>query len=288
MKEFFYKFDKEKTSNIQVMEFCNNPKQKVHDDFGLWICFTSRGHKSPPPKKILPRIFNYYSISHMYDGKGFSWRESGKVQHIKSGDVILTAPGHLNCFGGDNDLYVEDSICFKGPLANNLYKSGVFKEGIFHLGQLRRLLPIIDLAMTPSKNRQIEANIELQKLLFEIITQNNQERLTSSELLIHDLIEEINKNPMKWWTSREMAEYCNLSEGHFRRSFRKQTGQSPKKYIDYLKIQKASELIMTTDASFSKIAEQFGFIDHFHFRKRFKEIIGMPPGKYRNLRKPRA
>ncbi len=81
-----------------------------------------------------------------------------------------------------------------------------------------------------------------------------------------------------------MSEYCNLSENHFRTLFKKRTGMSPKIYIDKLKNQKAKDLLITTNDNIAEIANQLGYLDPFHFSRRFKELTGYAPDHYRKIK----
>jgi two-component system response regulator YesN len=78
-----------------------------------------------------------------------------------------------------------------------------------------------------------------------------------------------------------MAEYCNISENYLRTLFRKHTGLAPKEYIDNLKMNRAVEMLNNPKMKIYEIAERLGYIDNYHFIRRFTKILGQSPGKYR-------
>jgi two-component system response regulator YesN len=56
---------------------------------------------------------------------------------------------------------------------------------------------------------------------------------------------------------------------------------SPKHYSDCLKMQIASERLLSTDFTLNLIADQLGYVDRFHFSKVFKRIKGLSPDLFR-------
>ncbi len=251
-----------------------------HRNYGLRICLSIRGGKSPPAPKMTPRYFEFYCISHMFDGRGFHWDKERGENAVLPGSMLCTTPGHLHFYGGDDDFYTEDSLCFHGPVADMLCRSGVFRRGIFKFGSERALLPIIELAADPRDESQLQANIALQKFICDLhlgsIGEGDKKR-QDFDLLIG----QIKKFPRKWWSVKEMSEFCGMSEVNFRRLFKRRFGISPKDYITRSKIAIASEKLCSTDAPVAKIAGELGFYDPFHFSRRFRISTGMPPSEFR-------
>lgn len=258
---------------------------QIHKDYGLWI-IGGGGCKTPVDSYYTcpERYFEYYSISHMHDGAGRLWLEPDKEFEIKTGQCVIICPESINRYGGCNgQAYIEDSIRFAGPVANMLRQAGIIKDGVFDMGNARILLPIIKLASDPAVDSQINANITLQKLLVDIYNENRQQNVVQTDFVIDKLIETIKEQINRWWTVSEMADFCNLSDDQFRRLFLKRTGMLPKIYIDRLKIQKAGELLMSNRFKITGIAERLGYVDQYHFSRRFKKITGLSPRRYRQV-----
>ena len=258
---------------------------RIHKDYGLWI-FGFGNNKTPIDGfyRTRKRYFEFYSISHMYSGRGRLWLEPNREFEIYPGQCVITTPKTINRYGGaDGECYDEDTISFFGPIADMLFKTGIIRNGVFELGKARLLLPIQELASDPSRDSQINANIALQKLLIDIYNENKKLKSSKdrSTSVIEPLLETLRENIDKWWTISEMAAFCSLSEDHFRRVFKKQTGMLPKIYIDRLKMQKASEMLISTDMKVAKVAEELHYHDYYHFSRRFKAVIGLSPRQYR-------
>ncbi|MCP3967011.1 MAG: helix-turn-helix transcriptional regulator [Lentisphaerae bacterium] len=225
------------------------------------------------------RYFEYYSISHMYNGRGKLWIKPDYEEELHPGHCIIICPETVNRYGGsNNDSYQEDSLWFFGPVADKLKMSGIIKDGAFDIGITRRLLPIFKLIQDPAVDTQINAVILLQKVLMDIY---NEDKKRKSGSIVTQLIETLKNQIEKWWTVDEMAEFCNLSDDQFRRVFHNETGMLPKTYLDNLKLKKAAELLNNPDLKITDIAERLGYIDPYHFSRRFKKIIGCSPRTYR-------
>ncbi|MFA7230071.1 MAG: AraC family transcriptional regulator, partial [Victivallaceae bacterium] len=167
-----------------------------------------------------------------------------------------------------------------GPVADMLYNSGVIANGVFEMGKVRRLRLIMELAADPAVNSQLNANFALQRLLFDIYNANTSFSEDSNQI-IDKLLETMKEQIRRWWTVEEMAEFCSLSSDQLRRVFEKRTGMLPKIYLDRLKLQKAAELLISTKNSVADIASELGYVDPYHFSRRFKAITGFPPKQYR-------
>jgi len=256
----------------------------VHRRYGLWICKFIRGNAARPtaPKSLPLRRFEFYDLSHMYDGCGWFCAGDGKLKEVKKGDGILVAPGFQHNYGGLKEAYVEDAISFCGPLADYLLETGIIKSGIFRIGKARRLLSVIELALDHSDNAQIMANIELQKLLMDLYLENKN-LVQNKDAVFEQLLGEIRKAPGKYWSLDVMTEFCNISISQLNRLFKKETGMTSKNYIDSIRMDIAAEMLASSTASIKQIAKELGYPDPYHFSRRFKEIKGYAPMQYKEL-----
>ena len=85
-------------------------------------------------------------------------------------------------------------------------------------------------------------------------------------------------------TVSEMAVYSGFSASHFRLLFKKETGQTPKNFVAYLKVQKACHLLEFSDQKVSEIADQLGYVDSFYLSRVFSKVMGMSHTKFRKTR----
>ncbi|WP_028865436.1 GlxA family transcriptional regulator [Psychromonas aquimarina] len=78
-----------------------------------------------------------------------------------------------------------------------------------------------------------------------------------------------------------LAQKCSLTERTFLRRFIRATELKPTQYIQRLRIQKACDLLETSDNPFAWIAHQVGYEDVSACRKIFIRIIGLTPSEFR-------
>jgi AraC-like DNA-binding protein len=81
--------------------------------------------------------------------------------------------------------------------------------------------------------------------------------------------------------SNDLAEVAHMSLSTYHHSFRKQMSTSPIHFFIRLKMQRACELLDTTDWSVREIARRLGYDDQFYFCRLFKKVIGKTPTDYR-------
>lgn len=122
-------------------------------------------------------------------------------------------------------------------------------------------------------------------MLIEFLSSLYRNKLQSSESTLTQkfalLTREIQRNPSRWWSVKEMAEYCNICESYFRSAFQKHTGLAPKLYVDKIKMGIAIEKLMQNKVKIYELAQLLGYVDQYHFSRRFKQIIGLSPQQYR-------
>ena len=75
----------------------------------------------------------------------------------------------------------------------------------------------------------------------------------------------------------QLAEQVHWSARHFSRAFLAQTGHSPAKAVEKLRLEAAQALIEEGTASIARIARQVGFGDEERMRRAFLRTLGRPP-----------
>ncbi|HEX3048572.1 MAG TPA: helix-turn-helix domain-containing protein, partial [Bacillota bacterium] len=92
----------------------------------------------------------------------------------------------------------------------------------------------------------------------------------------------IKNNFMQDLTLKMASDYVGLSESHFSYLFTKTTGESFIDYLTRLRIEKAKELIGSTNLKIYEIALQVGYTSTEHFSRVFKKLTGISPNLYKN------
>lgn len=93
--------------------------------------------------------------------------------------------------------------------------------------------------------------------------------------------EYINSNFNKNILLEDISAYCFLSVNHLLRTFKEAYGTSPYQHLIQLRINRAKDLLKTSDYPLSEIVCLIGFENTSSFIRLFKQATGMTPTKYR-------
>ena len=84
-------------------------------------------------------------------------------------------------------------------------------------------------------------------------------------------------------TVEDMAAAAGLSKYYFGRLFTQETGITPHRYFNNMRIQKAKLLLHTTNASVEAVCEACGFENTSNFIRLFRTCTGMTPAAFRKI-----
>jgi len=84
-------------------------------------------------------------------------------------------------------------------------------------------------------------------------------------------------------TNRDLAEFAGLSAFHFARVFKQSAGVSPHQFVLERRVERVKRLLAETDLPIAQIAVAAGFADQSHCARRFRELVGITPTRFRWL-----
>jgi len=100
---------------------------------------------------------------------------------------------------------------------------------------------------------------------------------------IQKAIDHANANLRHPLTVDELADVAGLSPRQFSRAFSAETGQSPAKAVEHLRVEAARLLLEKGRLSLDVIAQEVGFSDRERMRRAFVRTTGQPPQAVRRL-----
>jgi transcriptional regulator GlxA family with amidase domain len=78
-----------------------------------------------------------------------------------------------------------------------------------------------------------------------------------------------------------LARIAMVSEAHFIRTFRATFGETPHRYLQRRRVERAMFLLRSTDRSVTDICMDVGFASLGTFSRVFRDIVGEPPSAHR-------
>lgn len=79
----------------------------------------------------------------------------------------------------------------------------------------------------------------------------------------------------------DVASYLKISPSYLSRLFRQETGETFSEYVNRLKIEEASSLLLYTECSDSEISNMLSYSSQSYFIKIFHKYTGSTPKKYK-------
>ncbi len=78
-----------------------------------------------------------------------------------------------------------------------------------------------------------------------------------------------------------LARIAHVSQAHFSRTFRTAFGETPHRYLQRRRVERAMFLLRETDRSVTDICFEVGFASPGTFSRTFRDIVGRSPRTYR-------
>lgn len=155
---------------------------------------------------------------------------------------------------------------------------------------------LIDLMIRELQNEQqgyYAVINQLSYLLFiEIIRQQIQQGHLKTGLLaamfdhkLSQVLAVIHNQPEEQWTLERLAQIAAMGRSSFATRFHELVGMPAMQYVGHWRMQLAKQLLSNTTQSMFEIAEKCGYQSEVAFRKAFKKITGVTPGKIRRDKK---
>ena len=185
-------------------------------------------------------------------------------------------------------------ISIESPLTANLFQ--VMPDYI-HLpahAQKGQLGPLINLIQSEAKARQPGyqaaisrlSDVVVLHLLRQVLTDDSINQCMLAALkdpALRRVVLAIMTKPEAEWTVESMAALAFLSKSAFAERCHKVMQATAKALLDTLRLQRSRYLLIHTEQSLDRIAEQVGYQSATAFIRFFKQQHGISPGDYRAL-----
>jgi len=271
-------------------------------EWGLFL--TGAGYAQIPATSVYPpnvhpsgyfftwekgRVLQEYQINYITEGSGIFETSTDQFQ-VVPGSMLILRPGMWHRYKPDSNTgWNEHYIGFNGDFCSHLFNEGFFQLGkpVLYVGfqesLLKLFLEIIQLVKDEKTGHQQVAAGNTILILSKILSvvRNQEFAGKSIERTIRKACLYFRENLNTNVNIEMLAKELNVGYSYFRQMFRKYTGISPTQYHLSLRIQKAKDLLVSTDQSFKEIAIDLGFESYFYFSRIFKDKTGKSPMEFR-------
>ena len=158
------------------------------------------------------------------------------------------------------------------------------QKPIIKISLYNELKAVMDNIYDASKDTSLSSKLSIIGLTYEffaILLKNA--RLDRKTDLISASLKIIDYNFCSNVSIEKIAESLHVDSAYFSRKFTEKMQLSPKEYILNKRIERAKELLCTTDANIFEISNSVGYEDQFYFCRIFKKYTSLSPSEYRKF-----
>jgi AraC family transcriptional regulator len=177
---------------------------------------------------------------------------------------------------------------------------GFFEQPVGHVTpKIRRIADDLAAEMVHHPNPSNHQEELLSALMIAVIEQFTQwrtigpslrdvARIWTPDRRIRRAIELMRTNTAAHPSIDAIATAAGLSRAHFFRLFEQSTGVTPHVFLNVLKIERAVQVVASSNESLAAISAGLGFGSPAHFSRFFRDHVSVAPGEFRSVVRMRA
>lgn len=203
------------------------------------------------------------------------------VFHIKSGMVYIIPKSN------NADYYIERTI--PGDCIDIFFDTDVTLNENLIVFDFKENKKIQDLFqkiykhwITKPSGYYFKCMSMTYEILYEIISKSEQYSPKNKYRKIEKGIEYLHNNLYTNIDYKMPSELCGISYTYFKKLFIEKFGVPPVQYVNNIRLERSSELLLTNKHSIGEISKMCGFENVYYFSKKFKEKYQLSPMTYKN------
>lgn len=244
------------------------------------------GHKAGP------FVRTSYLIHVVVRGSG-TYYYRGKTLSVRAGQIFLIFPEMTTTYIADReDPWEYGWVGFSGYRVPELLREIGFSEETpvldvrnpdFLMSIILRMMEAQKMTLSDELFRTAELLRFFGGLIEGHASEPSLERVYSGETYAQVALRYLNDNYMYKIRIADLAATIGVARSYLSRVFLQEYHESPQKYLQRLRLEKACAMLESGSLGIAEIATRVGYDDYSSFTKMFHEKVGMTPTEYRNV-----
>lgn len=243
-------------------------------------------------QKFPNHFHDFYVIGFMEAGKRHLWCK-GKEYDTTKGNLILFNPGDNHfCSPINNEVMDYRAINIKEEVMRNAITeitgesyAPYFKDNLVYQSDITSAIKDVYDAIVQNDIKLHKEEVFyalIEQVLLEHCEPYKHQNIVIANTEIQHLCEYIKGHYSENITLDDICEKTQFSKYYMIRSFTKEIGLSPYRYLQSIRINEA-KVLLEKGVSLLDVAMQCGFSDQSHFTNFFKSFIGITPKQYQKI-----
>jgi len=238
--------------------------------------------------RIVNRRLPMHAVVLVEAGKGTLQTAKAGVQEINGPSLFWLPAGTLHSYGPtEGESWEERWALFEGTLTADLIRQRLISptEPVVRLQNLREMQHLFGalhsdfVAGDPLSLASAAAT--LHRIVVQAARQANAGSDDAADVKIELVIETLQRRAFEPTDMQSVAREFGMSPATLRRRFHGAIGLSPKAFQLRLRIDRAKQLLTTTDLSIEVISNAVGIDDAFYFSRLFQDREHCSPSGFR-------
>lgn len=231
---------------------------------------------------------------------------AGSVRYtLSGGDLFITKPGEVHGTGREpenkgqlywlqfRDIPPGRSFLQLTPGETATLMARFRALSIRHVRHAEILVPTFERILAagadaPHPLRLADVRNLVLRLLLDVLHLAGHRMAHPFSIGIQQAIRHIEQHPDVIPSAEELARQARMSASHFKAVFKRETRMPPVEYAAWRRIERAKQLLRTTDRPVTRLAMDLGFATSQHFATVFKRFTGLTPRAFRQRAHLRA